>query len=365
MRRFQVALTPIVLAVLNLCTGSARAEGEATCDRLRAEARSEAAILYAPRIELEVAHVPSIATPSDLTASAFHGTQGRAALALSPIDMLRGRAIERVADAECERDRIARQLDRVLALGTRSGELAAANAELEYLDAHLGEIDALVDDAVARLGRQRATAVEVAELRTRRASLRRRVAELRLTQVELRELGGEVAPSGDLEALVSAYRGVALRADSRRADVRAWSAWRVDVRAGAAAADRTDWYAIVDLGYSFGQPWQRAAEQRAARAREREYAGDDREVARLEELARALRGSVGALDEELRVIDDEIALRRSEQARLTALDTEPAQQLRAHIMIELVELGARRVSLATLIGSRRAIIGTNQGRGNQ
>lgn len=357
MRSFRCAVTQILLAALSLRAGSAAAEGEATCDRLRAEARSEAAILYAPRLELEVAQVPRVATPSDPTAGAVRGPQGRVALALSPIEMLRGRAIERVADAECARDQIVRQLDRVLALGGRSGELAATNAELAYLDGHLGEIDALVDDVVARFGRQRATAVEVAELRTRRAALRRRVAELHLTQVELRELGGDVAPARALDALASAYRGAALRAEGRRADVRTWSAWRVDVRAGVAAADRADWYAIVDLGYSFGQPWQRAAEHRAARAREQEYAGDDRSVARLEELARALRGSFAALDEELHVIDDEIALHRAEHDRLTALEAESAQQLRARITIELVELGARRASLVALIASRRVILG--------
>jgi len=357
MRSYHLALPQILLAALSLRAGSAAAEGEATCDRLRAEARSEAAILYAPRLELEVAQVPSVATPSDPTAAALRGPQGRVALALSPIDMLRGRAIERVADAECARDRIARQLDRVLALGARSGELPATTAELEYLEAYLGGVDALVDDVVARFGRQRATAVEVVELRTRRASLRRRVAELHLTQVELRELGGDAAPAHGLDALASAYRGAALRADGRRADVRAWSAWRLDVRAGVAAADRADWYAIVDLAYSFGQPWQRAAEHRAARAREREYAGDHREVARLEELARALRGSLAALDEELHVLDEEIALDRSEQDRLAAFDAESAQQLRARITIELVELGARRASLVALIASRRATIG--------
>lgn len=371
MRRFRLALTPILLAALSLRAGSAAAEGEATCDRLRAEARSEAVLLYAPRLELEVAQVPSVATPSDPTAAALRGPQGRAALALSLIDMLRGRAIERVADAECARDKISRTLDRVLALGARSGELAATNAELDYLDAHLNGIDALVNDVVAKFDRQRATAVEVAELRTRRASLRRRVAELHLTQVELRELGGEAAPAGDLDALASAYRDAALRADNRRAEVRTWSAWRFDVRAGVAAADRADWYAIVDLGYSFGQPWQRAAEHRAARAREQEYAGDHRSVARLQELSRALRASFKALDEELDVLDDEIVLRRSEQDRLTAFDAESAQQLRARIAIELVELGARRASLVALIASRRATIGgdTNEGdnqwRGNQ
>lgn len=352
----------LLLAALTLCTATAAAQADATCDRLRAEARADAVLLYAPRLELEVAQVPGVATPSDPTEVAHRGPQGRVALSLSPIDMLRGRAIERVADAECAREQIARQLDRVLVLGTRSGELAATDAELAYLDAHLGDIDAIVDGAVARLGRQRATAAEVAELRMRRVALRRRVADLRLSQVELRELGGDAAPARTLDALSSAYRGAALGAELRRAEVRAWSAWRFDVRVGVAAADRADWYAAVDIGYSLGQPWQRAAEHRAARAREQEYAGEDRTVARFEELARALRASIAALDEELRVLDDEIAARRSEQERLNALDAESAQPLRARTAIELVELDAHRASLVALIASRRAVVdGTGRG----
>jgi hypothetical protein len=354
-----------LLAALSLCAATPAARADATCDRLRAEARAEAVLLYAPRLELEAAQVPAIATPSDPTEVAHRGPQGRVALSLSPVDMLRGRAIERVAAAECVRDEIARRLDRVLVLGTRSGELAATDAELAYLDAHLGEIDAIVEAAVARLDRQRATAVEVAELRTRRGALRRHMADLRLSRVELRELGGEVAPARTLDALSSAYRVAALDAETRRAEVRAWSAWRFDVRAGVAGADRVDWYAAVDLGYSFGQPWQRAAERRAARAREQEYAGEHPTVVRLEALARALRASIPALAEELELLDDEIASRRAEQDRLSALDAESAQPLRARIAIELVELDAHRASLVALIASRRAMVGGTRTGGAQ
>jgi hypothetical protein len=356
-----LALRSAAIATLALSASvvdAAAERGAATCDRLRAEARSEAALLYAPRIQIEGARSPGVLLVDDPSAADADGLQARLALALSPVDMLRGRAVERVADAECRRERLIAELDRVLSLGTRHGELAAARTELDYLDRHAGEVDALVDEVMTRFERQRATALEVDELRARRAALRRRIAELRHTHAVLAEIDGEPAAPVAVDELAAELAAATLRVDRRRADLRALEAWRFDVRAGVAGAERADWFAVVELGYSFGAPWQRSADRRAIRARAAELADDERgATVRLTRLQAAMRHSVAALEVELQAIDDELAALRGELARIAPLDSDAVRPLRARITVALIELEARRAATATLIAARRPLAG--------
>jgi hypothetical protein len=353
-----LAIAALAAGITITITAEATADvRDATCQRVRAEAESEAALLYAPRIQLEGARAPGVLSAGDPSA-AVDGLQARVVLALSPLDMMRGRAVERLADAECARERLAGRLDHVLALGDRHGELDAARAELAYLDAHAGEIDALVAEVIERFERQRATALEVAELRVRRAGVRRRVAELHHTYAVLEALDTGVALPADLGGLARAHDAAALEVDRRKAAVRGLEAWRFDVRGGVAGADRADWFAVVEVGYSFGQPWQRGADRRAVRARADELAGDDRAVTvRLARLQAAMRGSVAALEDELAALDDELAALRVERDRLDGLDSDAARPLRARLTVELIELEARRTAVQTLVESRRPLSG--------
>ncbi len=331
-----------------------------TCDRLRAEARAEAALLYAPRVQLEGIRAPGALDPARPAGAGGAVAQARLSLALSPIDMLRGHAIESVAAAECARVALADQLDRVLAVGTRHGELAAARDELAYLDGHIAEIDAMVSDGINRFERQRATAAEVEELRERRASLRAHIAELRHRSLVLEQFDGTAEIPREPAELAPRYRAAALEVDRRRADERGLSAWRLDVRAGLAEADQSDWFGVVELAYSFGDPWRRAADREFLRARARELASDPRDASvRWDQLRRAMRRSVDAIELEIRMVDDELAKLRSERDRVAQVadGNDGARQLQARYTINLIELEARRVSLSSLAAARRPLAG--------
>lgn len=348
------------LLALLLSLKAARADDRtATCDRLSAEASAEAAVLYAPRLVIEGARTPTLATPTDPTASATEGLQARASLALSPTDMLRGRRIERAADAECAYERASAQAERALEVGMRHGELEAMRAELAYYDAHVPEIDTLVDDATERLSRQRATTMELHDLRERRAALRIRIADLRHARALLEETTA-LPPPAELERLARATRDTAVEVERRRADVRDMTAWRFDIRGGVAATEKADWFAVVEVGYSFGQRWQAKANARAVRARAAEVATDDRTMTmQLAELRRMMRRSVDALEVELASIDRELAELRTERAKLDELvaGNDAARHFRARVVISLVELEARRTHVAALISARRPFAG--------
>jgi hypothetical protein len=351
------ALSPFAVAILT-ATAAAHADSP-TCDRLRAEARSQAVVLYGPQVELEGAHVPGISDAADPTMPVAHGLQGRLSIIISPIDMLRGRAIERVASAECDRVATAARLDKVLAIGSRFGELAAARAELAYLEAHLGDLDAFIADTASRFEHQRATAIELDELRERRTEMQLHIAERREALTMLEEIDGE-EPVVDLDRAVGAYRTAALTVQDRTADVRTLSPWHVAVRGGGAGADHADWFAVVQVGYAFGGIWQGDAEATARSARARELAGDVREAAvRVEQLQRAMRRSERALATELATIDDLIGKLRADRDRIDNLGetSDAAHQLHARYSIQLIELEGRRAAVAALVAARKPLAG--------
>ncbi len=348
-----------VALLFSLLGGTARADGvTSACERLRAEARAEAVVLYAPRIVVEGARAPSLLDAGD-PVGVTDGLQARASLGFSAIDALRGRAVERIADAECARTGAADRAARVLAIGARAGELAAVRAQIAYLDETLPKIDAMVDDAVARFERQRATAVEVDELRVRRAVFRVELATARRKAGELEELERIGSPgTPDLAALARDVRAAEHAVADRQGSLRALSAWRLDVRAGVAAGERADWFAVLELGYSLGQPFQTRANRRALAARDAELSTDDRAVpGQLEQLARLMKRSIADLATEVAALDAELAVLRTERDRLAASDADAAKPLVTRFTLDIFELEARRAFSAALATARRSFAG--------
>ncbi|MBL9016003.1 MAG: hypothetical protein JNL83_17580 [Myxococcales bacterium] len=348
-----------VVVLFSLLGGSARADGvSAACERLRAEARAEAVVLYAPRIVIEGARAPSVIDAGD-PVGATDGLQARASLGFSAIDALRGRAVERIADAECARTGAADRAARVLTSGARTGELAALRAQIAYLTDTLPRIDSMVEDAVTRFERQRATSVEVNELRVRRAVFRVELATAQRKAGELEELERTGSPgTPDLVALARDVRAAERAVADRQASLRALSAWRLDVRTGVAGGERADWFAVLELGYSLGQPFQARANRRAVSAREAELAADDRALpGQLEQLARVMKRSAADLGTEVAALDAELAVLRTERDRLAATETDAARPLVTRFTLDIFELEARRAFSAALATARRSLAG--------
>ncbi|MGE0402728.1 MAG: hypothetical protein AB7T06_38850 [Kofleriaceae bacterium] len=349
-------VSAVILVALGLSV--AQADPKSTCERLEEEARAEAATLYAPRVIVEGARAPSVVDTSDPVAR--EGLQARAALSWSAIDALRGRAVERIAAAECARERAVDRASNVLGTGMRIGELAATRAEIAFRESKLPDVDALIAEASARFAAQRATAYEVEELRERRGALRVRLAALRHTASVLGELDPAIPEGVDLAALANDAAAAEVATAQSRASLRSLSAWRLDVRTGVAAGDGADWFAVVELGYSLGQPWQRGANQRAIAAREREIAADRHAIPQqIEQLRRAMTASTRALATEVAMLDDEIATVRRERERVATQQTDPGRQLVARFTLELIELEARRTYIEALAAARRPFAGEN------
>ena len=329
----------------------------ATCERLRAEARAEAVLLYAPKLEAMAARSPKLVEVTDPTIPTV-ALQVRGDLRVSPTEMLQGRAVERIADAECLREQASARLEDLIALGPRIGELAATRAELTFLRSHITEVDAIVDATVARVEHQRSTALELSDVRSRRVVLRRHIAELDHNRAMLEEVDrGEPAPAS-LHALAARYRDTTLDVDHEHAALRDLRAWHLDVRGGVGAGERADWFAIVEVGYSLGGLWQPDADRRALRARREELASDSRSLAtRLDELTRMMKHSVESLAAELAELDAEIAELRDERRRVEAIEGDAARELRDRLTLELVLGEGRHTYVEALLAARRPYLG--------
>ena len=324
---------------------------------MRAEARSEASILIAPRLRGQVIHAPAAPADDPLAAD---GTQVRASISLSPVDMLRGRLAMRVADAECRRVRAEDRFEPVLQLGAQYGRAGALRAEIAALEASLPRVTALVGEAEARLARQIVAIAEVEALRGRQQALRARLSEARHEAVVLEALVPE-APALDGNAVragLGAYERAAVAAEGERSALRRLSPWQVDLRAGVIPDDETAWFGMVELSYSVGDLFQRSAEKdaRAARAAELRTAEDEARR-RTERFLAAMRASAAELAGEIESVDGEIRRLEQERARVATLEGDGARQRGAIAELDAIELGARRAYLAQLRAARAALTG--------
>ncbi len=332
----------------------------AACERVTAAAHTEAVVLRAPRLEVQGAYLPALTDPADPTYDATTRAQARVALVVSPTDMLRARAIERVAASECTRDALVEQIDRTLAVGMQVGEADAARAELAYFEQHRGDLEQLVQDATTRFEHQLATALELDEVRERHAEIQLRIAERRRSLAALEALEDRAGALPDVTALLRAYRGAAVDVERRSGELRRISAWHVELHGGVAAATRMEWFGLIEVGYSLGGPWQRASAARAVAAKAREVVEDPRDAAvRLEHVRRAMQRSLSELRGELALLDDMLARLDADRARLDNAGelADTGRQLRARYTLQRISFGARRAAVVALIEARGRLTG--------
>jgi hypothetical protein len=352
------------LAATITLASPARADGAAaTCRKLRAEARSQAALLYAPRLTASLVHLPPGGALDPAQASFGDGDQVRGSIALSPVDAWRGHLVLRTADAECRRVAATLRLEPVLREGVEFGRAAALRAQIDFLTAALPRVGELVADAEARLARQILTAAEVDELRDRRHELRRQLIEARheLALLEEEAFDRELEPgspttAADLAAGVAAYERASLAAERAHSALRRVSPWQVDLRLGVVPSDGTQWFGVVEVSYSLGDLWQRKAERAYLDARTDELRDADAELhVRTERFTHAMARSAAGLGDELALVDEELARLDAERARLDALDGDRAQEQRIRAELDGILLGARRTYLSRLLSARTRV----------
>jgi len=342
----------LLLSITVAGTESQAAEPEETsarCLALVGEARSVAAQLQAPHLEVRAMRAPiSASGPS----GAVLQEQARAGLTFQPLDVLRGNAVVGAAEASCRRHLARVEVERVVSRGSNYGRPPALQAELDILSAGLARADAVVMRAAERLERGLTTVVNVDDLRLRRLRLDARLAELRLELVTIEP--DPPAPASSLSLLVDAYERAAMDSARESSFLRQLAAVRVDVGGGAIPWPAPDWYGTASITYAFGHLAQPALEDATLRATSEDLRSAEDELrTRVQRFVTALDASVVQLRAELLIVDAQLAVLSK---RLDAtLEDDRARDAAASLELERLTLTGRRAYLARLAEVRTGL----------
>ena len=247
------------LALVLLLIGTARADDY--CDYVENVAAATAATQLAPQLIGLFGYVEQ--SPSQVAPSQSSTLRFIAGVNYRLTGIYEGFATKDRANADCRRHR---------ALDDVRGETAARAfaAKVKVLDAELAEADQILRTTEADLEARRTTAQAATALRLRVEELRGLAADARQQLATL-----PTATDRPLGAALGAYHQA--DADMEIADAKLRRAQLVDlsVRAGvdefldSTIANPTPYFAVVQVGISFGALWQGGANERAAAARKR------------------------------------------------------------------------------------------------
>lgn len=329
---------------------------DARCRRLRAAADSTADLLDGPSIGLQLLHVPragGAAADPDPTLR-DDGYTARAVVSFAPLDLLRARKVRRAADASCDAARAAVPVTRVLAQGASYGRAAALRAQLEVYDQHADRVDELLADARDRRDRQVDTVLELDELVLRTLRLRRERAAAGRDLAALEAQGDDQELTAATWAALADHDRAVLDAEREQSSLRRLSGWQVDVQLGAVPGAHPDWYGLVSLSIDLGTIGQRRAERRYLAARRDEVAGADTELrGRLDAFRRTLAAGVPELEDELALVDEQLALITAERTQLAARAADRWTHQDAALELDAIALEAQHAYLAHLLASHR------------
>lgn len=312
-------LATLLCTVAVGASGPALAQSSAYCDRAEAHARSEASVLFAPRLSVQGLRNPSAFDAGPVLAQRI---QLRVGASLSLSDAWRGARVLRAARADCAVHSAATPLRRALTAPGDALLVDGYRAQLRALEARHDERERLLARSAERLRQNLITVMEYADHRKLYDELRRRSEGANAALDRLHQEGIERPPEA-LEALVSRYEQASSLEDARASEVRNLEPLTVRVTGGFIPSSSTagDWYGWLELSYNLGGFARLGHERDARRARARERADDTLELAgRVEGLRRTLAARVREASVELRTSTDQLAFIASTLGSLGASD---------------------------------------------
>lgn len=353
--RMRAVVLAVLLPTAALSTSPEAGEALPSCTAFRAESRSVAALLFAPRVELQAMRFPisgDFNNPYPITGSQ---AQLRVALTYSLVDLARARSILNTADYECVRLVAEDQLQELLREAPAYGSASALRKQIAILEAAKPRATELVREAERRFARQLVTVQEVDQVRLRRLRFESGLIDIR-HQLALAE---SQAPQSELEASVpetlAHYERASMNEESERSFLRKVSAWQFDVRGGATPYPQPDWFGMVALSYNVGRLWQGSAEAEALEARRANLTQGHRELrGKIENFLQGMERSVALLEQELVEIDAQLAIYREQESREFP-ESERLRQIQALAELDRVELEARRAYVGELLKRRSAL----------
>lgn len=339
----------------------------ARCRHVRAQAESQAYLLFSPRVTVEAGHVPAggAAGSSGMvigSGSASGAYQARAGLAWSPLDFAHGFMALDASDIECEELAALSRARHVIELGGEIGELPARRAEREALATARTRWEQVVARTETRVGEGLASATQLTMVHAEAERLERRVHQLDAEIARLVSAGHDEVDPTSLASDLEVYERRALDLERQQSSIRRLGPWNVTLVGSVVPLDQgmgawnVDWFGWVSVSYNLGGIAQQFAEDRTVEARAAELGADAGELRHaFERFESVIDDSVAATTDELTHVQHLIDIQLHQRDLLGQLETSEVENLRAMIDLQVIALEAERAHLSRLLEVRAAL----------
>jgi hypothetical protein len=259
----------ILVAVAWGSPGIAMASGDAAyCERVRADAASDAALLFGPRVSVQALRIPTRSNVD--SAELFGGSseyQLRGALSWSLANAYAGLLTLQAAEADCERHAAQASLADLVRKGSSRGAGPALEKALAFLVEQRPVVSGIEQQAEVRHARHLTTVVELDQVQSLVLQLERKRLDLARQLAALDEDFGD-AKAAPAAELVESYASASERFEESASDLRSVRQWDLSLRGGVIPGSEADWFGTVELSYNLGGFFQFGAENRYLSARE-------------------------------------------------------------------------------------------------
>jgi hypothetical protein len=335
------------VALSALCS-PARAEDSAYCRRVSAHARSEAALLWAPRVFVQGLRYPS---GFDIGPATPNGYQLRMGLSYSLLEPFRALQLGAAADADCAAHGVQEELAAALDQSKSRPEDVAYRAQAAFLVAQQPTVDAIVQRAQTRLKEHTITLYELNHILSLSDQIERKSAQATGLAARRAAEAGEPQSTRSPAALSDELGRLREAHEEKISAARAYEAWNLRLLGGVIPLERSNLeiFGWVELSYSIGDRFRSAAEASFREARKAELETDPHGLpAARKLLAKQQNAQAEQAALELRVVDKRLKYLSDTVRELQGTDSPHTYELDA-LGIERLSIEAERVYLQALI----------------
>jgi hypothetical protein len=349
-----------VLFAISISPSIAGAFDSAYCDKVRARANGEAALLLGPRLFAQGLRFPFSMDMGPVVADNF---QMRVGLSYSPLDAYRGLRLMDVSDADCDAHESWSRINRLLRHAQDIPPLSAYRAQTAFLDGLRGQWQALLEIARQRLKAKLITVVEFGAFWRLTETLERKGEEARGAAARLEAHG--VRPSRDpIDALAKTYLQSQNELEKRISGLKSLDAWSFKVVGGGIPSpDRSlGWFGWAEISYSLGGLFRDHQESNYLKARSAELLSADYEYqSGLLELKKQIDVQIIQARRELAIVERHLSFLVDMRTTLERVDTPNTAHERDSLFVEQLSAESDRVFLHALIEGLVTLVRREEG----
>lgn len=326
----------------------AHADTSPYCDKVRARAASEAALLFAPSVQAQGIKFPN-AGAIDTGVTAGQGYQLRAAIVWSPLDFYKGFRVVAAGEADCRAFAATMTLEELLRQGSDYGRLPALRKQGRFLESHRNEwmtIAAKTDD---RFAARAISLLEANAVRARIAELARLHASVS-SEMELLELRGAAQVATTISQLVEDSDARTMDYEREASHIRSLAPWHFTVTGGVTPHGApVDYFGVVQVGFNLGAFSRNASETRYLQARSAELAKARYEARdQLRRFREELRTTAARARRELAIVNDKLTALRTAKDALENSEAPQTPHALAVVELDIVFAESERTYLSEL-----------------